>query len=136
MNQRPTGLTRDAGFEIGVSRTVRTALPRVWDTLVSDDGVRTWLGDGVHLPADRGTTFRTAAGITGEIRSFHPNDRVRLTWQPKDWGHESTVQVTVSERSGQTVIRFHQERLADADERERQREHWRTVMDALVEQLA
>ena len=135
MNDQPIGLTRDAGFEIGVSRTVDTPLPRVWDALMSEEGVRTWLGDGVQLPAERGAGYRTGDGTTVKIRSFHPNDRVRLTWQPPDWDHESTVQVAVSQRGGRTVIRFHQERLADPEERERQREHWRAVMDALVARL-
>ncbi len=136
MTDRPVGLTRDTAFEIGVSRTTDIALAQVWAAIVDDDGVRTWLGDGVHLPADRGTPYTTAAGTTGEIRSFHHNDRIRLTWRPADWDHESTVQVTVSERGGGTVVRFHQERLADAAERERQRAHWREVMNELVEKLA
>jgi hypothetical protein len=45
------------------------------------------------------------------------------------------VQVTVSRRNGRTVLRFHQERLADPDERDRQRAHWQSVLDSLVEQL-
>lgn len=133
---RPIGLTQDAGFEIGVSRTVDADPARVWEAVVSQDGVRTWLGDGVHLPADPatagGTRYRTADGTRGEIRSVHAFGRLRLTWQPRDWEHESTVQVTVSERNGKAVLRFHQERLADPDERERQRAHWRAVMDDIV----
>jgi uncharacterized protein YndB with AHSA1/START domain len=139
MNGTPIGLTRDAGFEIGVSRTVDAPPGRVWEVLVSEAGVATWLGPGVRLPADptaaKGTPYRTADGTRGEIRSFHPAGRLRLTWQPPDWDHESTVQVTVTSRGGRSVIRFHQERLAGPDERARQREHWRAVMDAVVDRL-
>jgi uncharacterized protein YndB with AHSA1/START domain len=135
MTSRPVGLTRDAGFQIGVSRSVAVPLELVWDTLVSDAGVRTWLGADVQLPSAAGAPYRTATGTTGEVRSFHPHDRVRLTWRPPDWNHESTVQVTVSRRNGRTVLRFHQERLADPDERDRQRAHWQSVLDSLVEQL-
>ncbi len=135
MTSRPTGLTRDAGFQIGVSRSVAAPLEQVWDTLVSDAGVQTWLGADVELPSERGVPYRTATGTSGEVRSFHPHHRVRLTWRPPDWDHESTVQVTVSRRNGRTVLRFHQERLADPDERERQRAHWQSVLDSLVEQL-
>lgn len=135
MTSRPVGLTRDAGFQIGVSRSVAVPLEQVWDTLVSDAGVRTWLGADVELPSTTGAPYRTATGTTGEVRSFHPHDRVRLTWRPPDWNHESTVQVTVSRRNGRTVLRFHQERLADPDERDRQRAHWQSVLDSLVEQL-
>jgi hypothetical protein len=34
------------------------------------------------------------------------------------------------------MVRFHQERLADAAEREQQRAHWRAVLDAVVAALA
>ena len=64
-----------------------------------------------------------------------PLDRIRLTWQPPDWDHESTVQVTVVAKGERTRIGLHQERLADADERERQRAHWAAVMDRLVAAL-
>ncbi|WP_395727983.1 SRPBCC domain-containing protein [Nakamurella sp.] len=138
MSTTPVGLTRDAGFEIGVSRTVDLPPDQVWRSLVSDDGVATWLGAGVRLPdpaAAKGTRYRTTDGTRGEIRSLHPTGRLRLTWQPPDWDHESTVQVTVSVRGGRTVIRFHQERLSDPAERARQREHWRAVLDAVVDRL-
>ena len=129
------GLTQDAGWEIGVSRTVDVPLQRVWDYLTSPDGVRRWLGSGLELPAEKGTRFRTDDGTHGEVRSYHPTGRLRLTWQPAGWDHSSTVQVTVSDRSGRTSVRFHQEKLADADERSRQREHWIAVMDAVVGDL-
>lgn len=139
MDATPVGLTRDAGFEIGVSRTVDRPADRVWRTLVSDEGVAIRLGAGVQLPTDpvcaKGTRYRTADGTHGQIRSFHPTGRLRLTWQPPGWDHESTVQVTVSSRGGRTVIRFHQERLADPAERARQREHRRAVLDAVVDRL-
>lgn len=138
MNSTPVGLTRGAGFEIGVSRTIDAPPDRVWRSLTDPDGVATWLGSGVRIPAPetaKGTAYRTADGTRGEFRSVHPGSRLRLTWLPPEWDHESTVQVTVSARAGRTVIRFHQERLADPDERERQRQHWQAVMDAIVDRL-
>ena len=129
------GLTQDAGWEIGVSRTVDVPLQQVWEYLTSADGIGRWLGGGLDLPADKGTRYRTPDGTSGEIRSYHPGGRLRLTWQPADWDHSSTVQVTVSDRTGRTSVRFHQEKLADADERARQRQHWTAVMDAVVSDL-
>jgi hypothetical protein len=43
--------------------------------------------------------------------------------------------VAISDRGAKTRITFHQERLADADERERQRAHWAAVMDRIVAAL-
>ena len=136
MTERPTGLTRDAGWEIGVSRTVPIPLAEVWDFLTSAEGAAVWLGVGVQRLDEPGDAYQTAAGTSGQIRSFRPLDRLRLTWQPPDWAHDSTVQVTVSSAgAGRTIVRFHQDRLADADEREQQRAHWRGVLDALVAEL-
>ena len=83
-----------------------------------------------------GAAYETEAGTAGEIRSFRPQDRVRLTWQPEDWDHDSTVQFTVTSAPGdRTRVVFHQERLADAAERVQQRTHWQGVMDALAAAL-
>ena len=136
MTVRPTGQTKDAGWEIGVSRTVDRPVGEVWDFLTSDTGTALWLGAGVQRLDEPGAAYETDAGTAGEIRSFRPGDRVRLTWQPEDWDHDSTVQFTVSAAPGdKTRVVFHQERLADATERERQRTHWQGVMDALVAAL-
>jgi uncharacterized protein YndB with AHSA1/START domain len=95
-----------------------------------------WLGTDA-LPTTPGETYETGGGTVGEVRSFHPQDRIRLTWRPPDWDHDSTVQVAVSAKGPDTtVLRFHQERLADADERERQRAHWAAILDDLAARFA
>ncbi len=57
---------------------------------------------------------------------------VGITWRPPGWSHDSTVQVALSGGSRSTTVRFHQERLANSTERERQRDHWRAVLDRLT----
>ena len=133
---REVGRTRDAGWEIGVSRTVHLPVTEVWEFLASPEGRELWLGAGVEHLDEKGRTYTTAEGTVGEVRSVRPGDRIRLTWRPPDWDHDSTVQVAVSSdgRSG-TIVRFHQERLADAEERARQRAHWRAVMARVVDAL-
>ncbi|MFF8847194.1 SRPBCC domain-containing protein [Streptomyces sp. NPDC015127] len=118
-----TGLTKDAGWEIGVSRTLPLPPAAVWDFLASPEGVELWLGKGVRLPTRKGEAYETADGVRGEVRSYRPGDRIRVTYGT------STVQVAVSAaRSGEgAVLRFHQERLTGAEERERRRAHWNAV---------
>jgi uncharacterized protein YndB with AHSA1/START domain len=132
----PVGLTRDAGWEIGVRRTVEATVDQAWDLLNSAEGLALWLGRGAELGRDKGTPYRTEDGTHGELRSWRDGDRVRLTWQPQGAERPSTVQVTVSgARSGRTTIGFHHERLVDADERERMRAHWSAVLDRLAATL-
>ncbi|MGX1883591.1 SRPBCC family protein [Streptomyces sp. NPDC055287] len=128
----PTGLTQDSGWEIGVSRTLPHPPAAVWEFIASPEGFALWLGEGAEPAAEKGASYRTADGATGEVRSYRPGDRIRLT-------HGSTtVQVTVSAAPGgadRAVLTFHQEHLADAEEREAGRAHWRAVMDAVAAAL-
>lgn len=130
------GHTRNTGWEIGVSKTVERPVEAVWTFITSPTGVAIWLGEGVTALSQPGAAYATRAGVRGETRSFRELDRVRLTWQPPDWAHDTTVQITVtSVGEGRATVRIHQERLADAAEREKQRRHWQAVITALVEAL-
>jgi uncharacterized protein YndB with AHSA1/START domain len=133
---KAVGHTRDAGWQIGVSRTIDRPADEVWDFLTSPAGVAIWLGEGVTVVPERGAAYETAAGVRGETRSFRDLDRVRLTWQPPDWDHDTTLQLTVtSAGTGRARLTVHQERLADAAERELQRRHWKAVVTALATAL-
>ncbi|MEM9038113.1 MAG: SRPBCC domain-containing protein [Actinomycetota bacterium] len=130
MEPTPVGKTRDAGWQIGVSRTVPHEPDRVWDLLMSPDGLAIWLGE-VSAPLEVGDGYRTADGTVGEVRSLHPGDRIRLTWQPPGRHTDATIQIAVSTAATGTTVRFHTERLTDGDERERIRAHWIEVADRL-----
>lgn len=132
----PTGLTKDVGWQIGVSMTVDHPVEAVWDLLTSPEGIAIWLGDGVAFEGMVGESYETADGVRGELRSYRPRDRIRLTWRPDSWDHDTTAQVAVQAKGARTLVRFHQERLADGQERERQRAHWKRVAANLREQLA
>jgi uncharacterized protein YndB with AHSA1/START domain len=130
------GRTKDAGWQIGVSKTIDRPVDEVWDFITSPAGVSIWLGEGVTALSERGAGYETADGVRGETRSFRDLDRLRLTWQPPDWSHETTLQLTVSSAgAGRTRLTVHQERLTDAGEREQQRKHWQGVIADLVAAL-
>lgn len=101
----PVGQTRDSGWQIGVSRTVPLTPEEVWARI---EDTSAWLGE----EAD-------------DVRSHRPLDRIRVGWRG------TIVQVAISPAKTGTTVRFHQERLADARERERQRAHWSAVIDRL-----
>ncbi|MFJ9621256.1 SRPBCC domain-containing protein [Streptomyces sp. NPDC101181] len=127
----PTGLTQDAGWEIGVSRTIHRPLTAVWEFVSGPRGLALWLGVDGPLPTEKGAPYRTADGTGGEIRGYRPGDRFRLTYGT------STVQVAVARGSSEdrTVLRFHQERLASAEERAERRAYWKGVMDRVQAEL-
>jgi activator of HSP90 ATPase len=130
------GKTADSGWQLGVSETVPYPATDLWEFLLGREGIEIWLGPGVELPKERGAAYETANGTAGHVRSFRELDKVRLTWRPKDWDHDSTLQLTVSGAGAKSTLRFQQELLADAEERELQRSYWEDVTERLVAALA
>lgn len=127
------GRTKDAGWQIGVSRTLDQPLERVWSTVVDHPDL--WLGPGARLPHEAGELWRAHDGTAGELRSRREHRRLRLTLQPPGEA-ETTVQVTVTAAGDRTVLRFHQERMRGPAERAAQRAHWQQVMDRVAAALA
>ena len=112
-----TGLTKDAGWQAGASRTLPLTLDALWDLIMSPEGLALWLGPLAELPGECGMTYRTADGVTGEVRSVHRRDRLRLTWRPSGRPEDAVLQLTVRPASKGTTLQLHAERLFDADER-------------------
>lgn len=132
MTTRPTGLTKDAGWQVGVSRTLPVDFDTAWEYLLSPAGLSLWLGDGLAGPLEKGRTYETIEGTTGEIRSLRPGDRVRLTWRPPGRQQEAIVQLVLRPAVTGCSVRFHSERLDSENEREAMRSHWRTILDQLA----
>lgn len=127
MSTRSTGLTKDAGWEVGVSRTLPQSPAAVWEFISGPRGLELWLGAGARLTPEPGAPYETDTGVTGEVRGYRPGDRIRVTYG------DTAVQVAVSAAGGgRSVLVFHQERMASPEERERQRAYWQRVMDQVA----
>ncbi|QNE47983.1 SRPBCC domain-containing protein [Glaciihabitans sp. INWT7] len=124
MTETP-GKKKDAGWDVGVRQAVPARLHVAWQFLIGE-GLPLWLGE-TTLPHEKGETYRTADGVAGEVRAYAENAKVRLTWQPEDWPHETTLQVSVKEADGGTTIVIHHDRLADREERRMMLGHWKNV---------
>lgn len=136
MTSRPVGKTKDAGWQIGVSRTVAVDLDEAWEYLTSRMGIEVWLGAGVDPPLAKGLRYETDEGTTGEIRSLRERDRIRLTWQPSDRSVHATSQIALTPAASGCTFRFHSERLFDEEEREAMRLHWQGIADRIERDLS
>ncbi len=125
-----TGKTKDTGWEVGVRTTVPAPVPAVWAFLLGD-GLPIWLGN-TTLVLEKGAEYETDDDIRGHVISHSENVRLRLTWQPGEWDHDSTLHVTVKAAETGTTIGFHQERLAGRDERRIMLGHWKDVTAELA----
>lgn len=126
------GKTKDAGWQVGVSRTVPVERSEVW-TFLLGPGLPLWLG--VDLLGSVGSHYESDRAA-GEVRSLSENMRVRVTHRPAKERGETTIQVGLREAKRGTTIVFHQERMTGPQERERVREHWKAVAEKVAATLA
>lgn len=129
--KRAVGQTADAGFQIGVRRTLPLAHDEAWRLVTSPDGVRAWLGDVPALALEKGARFAAPDGASGEVRVVHPGSHLRLSWQPPGWPRPSVIQVRAIPAGERTTLSFHQEHLPGAAEREARRLHFQSALDTL-----
>lgn len=131
---REVGETADAGFQVGVQRTLPVAQDRLWELLVAPEGLACWLETPEAFQLEPGVQYETTDGTTGDVRTVTAGERLRLTWQPATRDAPTTLQLTLAcprNDETRTTLRFHHEQLADGAEREAMRDHWRTVLDEL-----
>lgn len=127
------GETKDAGWQIGVSKTIPYPLDEVWALMSSPEGIALWLGPGAVL--EKGSAYETDDGITGEVRGYRERDRIRVTRLDRGADNETAMQFTVVAVDDRTTLTFHEERLPGPDERERRRTHWQGVQASVVAAL-
>lgn len=138
--KRVVGQTADAGFQIGVRRSIAATAMEAWELIISRPEL--WLGEGASVTFTKGATYDVPAGhreprATGEIRVVKPGDRLRMTWHPEGRSAPATLQLTLSETgSGRTAITAHLEKLPDAGARDEMRERWTAALERLVAAVA
>jgi uncharacterized protein YndB with AHSA1/START domain len=126
------GMTKDAGWQAGVRRTVRVDPAEAWSLLTSAEGQELWLGAVTEL--SRGAAYELPDGTRGEIRALS-GSHLRMTWDAPGWAGESTIQLRAIPAKTGTTISFHHERLADAEERHRALVRWRAALDEIEQRL-
>ncbi len=122
------GQTRDAGFQIGVRKTVAVPAETVWNFLFSVAGLSIWLGKMSLENFELGKPFKTEEEIEGKLSVFKPNSHIRLTWKPKHWTNTSALQIRVIPSKVKTTISFHQDKLLNSRQRDEMKKYWDEVI--------
>ncbi|HVL98922.1 MAG TPA: SRPBCC domain-containing protein [Egibacteraceae bacterium] len=134
--KRVVGETADAGFQVGVQRSVGAPAAEVWELITGRPDL--WLGAGASIEFVEGAHYEVPAGdghprVSGEVRVVKPGNRLRITWQPEAWAAPATLQLTLTTApSGRTAVSAHLEKLPDAAAREAMRARWRAALERIV----
>lgn len=129
------GLTKDVGWEIGVRKTMAVSANIAWDFLFSDNGIKSWLGEVKSEELRDGESYKTRNGTKGVVRIFKPYSHIRMTWKRKNWENTSTLQIRIIPLKDSATISFHQEKLADNEQREDMKQHWESVIKDIEKAL-
>lgn len=108
-----TGLTQDAGWQVGARRTLPLPLEQAWDLVTGQPFLRRWCGLDA-LAADHPA-----------VRSLTPLEVVRVR------SKSSLVQMRLLPAVAGTTVAFHEDHLPDEGTRTRRKAHWGLVLDEL-----
>ncbi|CAG7654839.1 SRPBCC domain-containing protein [Paenibacillus allorhizosphaerae] len=125
----PVGVTKDAGVQIGVRRTIDMTKEQAWHFLTSPQGMALWIGNVTSFQWHKGSEFVSEEGVSGKLTVVTPFQKLRLTWKRPEWDKPSRLQIyLLSTSSGKTTIAFHQEMLEDIYMRDMMKRHWEQVL--------
>jgi uncharacterized protein YndB with AHSA1/START domain len=129
------GQTKDAGFQIGIRRTFSISPEKAWDFLISDNGLKIWLGELISGDFPINQDYQTKEGLIGSLKVFKPFSHIRSTWKKNGWQNISTLQIRIITSKSGTTISFHQEKLIDDNQRSEMKKHWENMLTKLTDKI-
>ncbi len=128
--RRDLGERQQGDFQTSASRTFKCSNAELWKFLFDAEGLAIWLGTAT-LSLKNKTTYRTVAGVTGELRTFKENQRARITWKKFGWDKPSTLQIMLYDKGDKCSLNIHHEQLPTAADRDELRAYWSEVLTKL-----
>jgi hypothetical protein len=131
----PVGLTKDAGWQMGVRKSFPVDINDAWTFLFAEEGLELWLGKVKEMKWEKGHEYKTSSGTQGVVRVVSVFSHVRLTWKKKGWENYSSVQMRTIKGKSKTTIAFHQDRLLGPEQRDEMLKHWEKVLNRIEKNL-
>ena len=116
--ERKIGLTKDAGWQFGIRKTVPAELETVWDFLFSETGTYTWL-----------------KGANKEFSTLKSFSHIRTKWKLETWTNDATLQMRLISNANNTTIAFHIDNMLNETQREEARNYWKEILSEIVQKL-
>ena len=110
------GLTKDAGWQFGIRKTLPANLETLWNVFFSDRGLSYW-----------------SEGVDQGFSTFNKYSHIRTKWRHKDFTEQANLQIRFipSTNQDKTTISFHVDKLKNESQREETRPYWSKVIEDL-----
>jgi uncharacterized protein YndB with AHSA1/START domain len=119
---------------VQVSRAVQAPVAHVWEVLVSPVGSQALLGEGALL-GTKGEPYRSADGSRGVLRSYHPQEQLRVSWHASEDAPATVVELDLRADGQGTRLDLTLTHL-DADvDAEALRGRWSERLEALADRV-
>ncbi len=128
--KRVVGQTKDAGFQIGVQKTIPINAAVLWDILTSGHGLSLWLGKDASLTLEKAGKA-SSVDWTGEVRSIDPEKKLRLRLQQPNRPASTLQLYFMPSGDEKTSLRFHHEKLQDQEDRATMKLHWQQALNSI-----
>ncbi|KKO89223.1 hypothetical protein AAW12_24235 [Sphingobacterium sp. Ag1] len=110
------GLTKDAGWQFGIRKTVPTNIERLWEVFFSDRGLGYW-----------------TEGVDQNFSTFKEYSHIRTKWKHKNFEENAHLQIRFipSKNKDKTTISIHVDHLKNESQREVSKKYWSVVIENL-----
>lgn len=134
--KRVTGQTQSSGFQIGVSKTLPVKRDELWNIIITPKVFALIVSDNINPETIINQKRTSETGIEYKITTWESRSHMRMQWKLPEWHSYSILQVRLAaQKSGRTVLTFHQEKMADESIREDMRLHWKEVLTKLEQTI-
>ncbi|MGL4631724.1 MAG: SRPBCC domain-containing protein [Leadbetterella sp.] len=134
VSEKPVKIN-DLGFQVSISKVFSVSTETIWEFILSDEGIKVWLGTMSIEDFEIQKPFTTVEGIEGKLTVFKPNCHLRLKWKPKHWQKFSTIELRVTNRKGKASVIFHQTGFFEIEKREEMRIYWKGIISKMNDEL-
>ena len=115
------------------TKSLPTALKKVFSFIVSPEGQKNWLQPMYAIRIAPKGTFECDGGIFGEFRAVTTNKKIRLNWIDPDWPRKTVVEVNLyAKPKGKCMIVINHTDLPTLSAKAKMHARWRSAVDEIA----
>ena len=117
---------------IQVVQHVPRPIGEIWARLTQREGIEAFLGEGAMLGA-KGDPWHAADGTYGVLRSYHPEQQIRVSWHADEQATNTLVDLQMAPEGEGTVLTLRHEHLTDDLDRAELTKRWDEALRRLTQ---